>query len=358
MSGVLFFSKGACMKNTFLSFLLFSSSIFSFPEIPIKLHIPCKIEPEAICSHGEYEEGQLVFDVTQLEAVHVRKFKAVILERHKERMPFVFAIVETESVRYGKQLYYHCFDAASIEQCEFDPLNCETIKSTQYAVYDPVDGICRALNMRKKADEGVVKKYLKACKRDQCKQNLHEFLGLWYRDKNLITSAYYFDIAAPHDANAVKELYEIGCEFMHAKQYQEGIDCFFRAASHGNSEAQTSLGFCYAQGKVVEKNYVIAATFFIEAYKRGSMDACHNLGYLYRHGYGVTKSIPTAAWCFKKCSDIGEPQSMYELGLLFQEDEGNNRLARRYLRQAAQKGHKEAQQYLADHHSQQLCIIC
>ncbi len=55
----------------------------------------------------------------------------------------------------------------------------------------------------------------------------------------------------------------------------------------GEAAGATGLGYAYASGNGVERDYGEAARWFRKAAERGQSEAQYNLGFLYERGWGV-----------------------------------------------------------------------
>src|SRR6202142_3725880 len=58
-------------------------------------------------------------------------------------------------------------------------------------------------------------------------------------------------------------------------------------AEQGDAEAQFNLGFCYDDGRCVEKDYGEAVKWYRKAAAQNFAPAQFNLGYCYANGQGV-----------------------------------------------------------------------
>jgi hypothetical protein len=85
-------------------------------------------------------------------------------------------------------------------------------------------------------------------------------------------------------------------------------------AEIGDAKAQCYLGFCYAEGKGVTKDYLEAAKWFRKSAEQGFGPAQENLGTYYTFGNGVPKDYDEAAKWFRKAAEQGLAQSQFNLG--------------------------------------------
>lgn len=89
----------------------------------------------------------------------------------------------------------------------------------------------------------------------------------------------------PRAEYAMGVLYENG--FGVAKDPQQAVVWYSKAAEQGNSDAQFNLGAMYEHGLGIPVNYVEAARLYRPAAEAGDIDALSNLGVLYENGQGV-----------------------------------------------------------------------
>lgn len=103
----------------------------------------------------------------------------------------------------------------------------------------------------------------------------------------------------------------------HAQQAsggQESFEATKTKAEMGDAKTQCYLGFCYAEGKGVTKDYVEAVKWFRKAAEQGFAPAQDNLGTCYTFGNGVPKDYDEAAKWFRKAAEQGIALSQFNLG--------------------------------------------
>ena len=91
-----------------------------------------------------------------------------------------------------------------------------------------------------------------------------------------------------HDSRAeyaMGVLYENG--FGVAKDPQQAVVWYTKAAEQGNSDAQFNLGAMNEHGLGIPVNYAEAARWYRPSAEAGDIDALSNLGVLYQNGQGV-----------------------------------------------------------------------
>jgi hypothetical protein len=73
--------------------------------------------------------------------------------------------------------------------------------------------------------------------------------------------------------------------------YARAARIFLPRARHGDAQAQTYLGFMYAQGHGVPQSYVQAAYWYRRAAEQGNATAQYWLGLMYDKGHGVPANV-------------------------------------------------------------------
>jgi hypothetical protein len=88
-------------------------------------------------------------------------------------------------------------------------------------------------------------------------------------------------------------------------------------AENGVAEAQSYLGYCYATGKGVSEDFVVAAKWFRKAADQNNADAQSNLGLCYATGKGVSEDFVVAAKWFRKAADQNNADAQSYLGYCY-----------------------------------------
>ena len=85
-------------------------------------------------------------------------------------------------------------------------------------------------------------------------------------------------------------------------------------AEEGDAEAQFNLGFCYDDGRGVEKDYSHAVKWYRKAAEQNYAPAQFNLGYCYANGQGVARDkVEAYVWfsmAAKADSDAAESRNL------------------------------------------------
>ncbi len=115
---------------------------------------------------------------------------------------------------------------------------------------------------------------------------------------------------------------------------QEGIDAYekgnypaalkeFKAlAAKGNAEAQSALGFMYATGRGVSKDYKKTAKWYRKAAEQGHAGAQSNLGVMYANGQGVARDDKEAVSWYRKAAEQGYAPAQFNLGVMYANGQG------------------------------------
>lgn len=90
-----------------------------------------------------------------------------------------------------------------------------------------------------------------------------------------------------------------------AKDEEEGLKWFWKAADQGYIHAQGCLGVCYDYGIGVAKNRVEAAKWYSKAAHQGNAHAQYHLGICHHAGRGVAKDEEEAVKWFRKAAEQG-----------------------------------------------------
>ncbi len=82
-----------------------------------------------------------------------------------------------------------------------------------------------------------------------------------------------------------------GVRALSRQDYPRAARILVPLARRGDAQAQTSLGFMYAQGYGVPQNYVKAAYWYRRAAEQGNATAQYWLGLMYDKGHGVRSNV-------------------------------------------------------------------
>jgi len=131
--------------------------------------------------------------------------------------------------------------------------------------------------------------------------------------------------------------------------YEKARHWFRLAASSGNAEGETLLGFLLINEASDFRWPDRAYSLFNSAISSGHVPAIFGLGKLYQKGWGVIQSTEAAFMYYMDASAQGYPEAQYELALMQLHGQGtvkNLSLAHLYLTLAASQNHQKAAQLL------------
>jgi TPR repeat protein len=111
------------------------------------------------------------------------------------------------------------------------------------------------------------------------------------------------------DFQAGRDAYERG-------EFAAALGIWRPLAKDGDARAQHWLGFAYAKGRGVAKDYARAATWFAKAAKHGHAQSQKFLGDLFRRGRGVTKNLSAARKWYQVAADQGQKDDKKALARL------------------------------------------
>ena len=120
-------------------------------------------------------------------------------------------------------------------------------------------------------------------------------------------------------------------------------------ATKGDAEAQTNLGFFYANGQGVPQDYAKARQWWELAAAQGNAWAQTNLGFLYANWHGVPQDYVKARQSWELAAAQGNAWAQTNLGFLYANGHGVPRdyaKAREWYEKAAAQGNAQAQLYL------------
>ncbi len=125
----------------------------------------------------------------------------------------------------------------------------------------------------------------------------------------------------------VDSLYSLGLihEYSEINQQKENqaFECYLVAAEKGHSGAQNRLALMYEQGKgTIARNIEESIKWYSKAAKNGNPDGQYNLGRIYYSGIGVSRNFKDAAYWYYKAAEQGHAHSQYCLGFMYENGQG------------------------------------
>jgi localization factor PodJL len=121
-------------------------------------------------------------------------------------------------------------------------------------------------------------------------------------------------------------------------------------AEAGNAVAQYELATRYAEGRLMVRDFKLAADWYEKAAVRGLGPAQYRLGSLYEKGIGVSRDLARAREWYEKAANQGHSHAMHNLAVLIAEG-GDGKpdypTAAIWFRKAAELGIRDSQYNLA-----------
>jgi TPR repeat protein len=180
--------------------------------------------------------------------------------------------------------------------------------------------------------DGVAKDKVEAVKwfRKAAEQNNADAqcdLGDCYRDgegveKDIVEAAKWYHKAAAQGVELAKQNLHNIESLISEQQQAKYFEDTKAKAENGDANAQVNLGFCYASGKGIKKNFVEAVKWYRKAAEQTNAYAQYNLGVCYENGEGVEKEIVEAAKWYRKAAEQNAAYAQYALGLCYTTGEG------------------------------------
>lgn len=113
---------------------------------------------------------------------------------------------------------------------------------------------------------------------------------------------------------------QLGWDYAHglgvARDYAQAASWYKKAADAGASFSQDELGFLYQKGLGVPQDYAQAITLYRKAAEQGRASAQTNLGYMYEKGLGVEPDSAEARSWYEKAAAQGNQAAKNALARL------------------------------------------
>lgn len=110
-------------------------------------------------------------------------------------------------------------------------------------------------------------------------------------------------------------IYESGFSPIEANR-KVALDWFQKGADLGETRCQGELGWIYANGIDVKRDYSRAVKWYRAAAEQGDPVGAYGLAVRYLQGEGVTRDISQAMYWFQKAADGGHADAAFNLGAL------------------------------------------
>jgi hypothetical protein len=132
-------------------------------------------------------------------------------------------------------------------------------------------------------------------------------------------------MAKAQAGNAAAE-FQVGFAFANGKgvprDFKEAARWYRKSAEQGNADAQSLLGVLYRNGHGVPQDYAEAALWSRRAALQGNAFAQLTLGLDYYQGKGVPQDFTQAALWYRRAAMQGNAGAKEELGLLYEDGKG------------------------------------
>lgn len=128
--------------------------------------------------------------------------------------------------------------------------------------------------------------------------------------------------------------------------YDSAFSLLLKSANEGYPDAELYVGYCYRDGKGVQKNLYSAFDWFSIAAEQGQYEAQYNLGLCYFSGTGVEKNEALAFGWFQRSAEQNNPSGLLWTGYCYHHGVGvtqNYDLAYDYYFAARKLGNDYAQ---------------
>ena len=89
------------------------------------------------------------------------------------------------------------------------------------------------------------------------------------------------------------------------QSYAEALSWYYKAAEHGNGQAQENIGYMFEYGTGVQKDYAKAMSWFNKAAAQGNSMAENQLGWMYQFGQGMEPDDAKALTWYGLSADQG-----------------------------------------------------
>ncbi len=140
--------------------------------------------------------------------------------------------------------------------------------------------------------------------------------------------------------------YNKGICLMEKKEYGEAYDVFVSAAEKGLANAQSRLGYMYAEGLGVTQDSEKSEHWYRMAANQGDIDAMFSLGNIY---YGIRNDFNTAFHYYSDAADAGDADAQLSLAYMYLRGEGveqDYEKAFKWTEKSAKQGLAQAQNEL------------
>ena len=171
-----------------------------------------------------------------------------------------------------------------------------------------------------------------------------KIVGIDYECNYSHNSSFISSIASALGNRAAE--FNKGVCLMEKKEYGEAYDVFVSAAEKGLANAQSRLGYMYAEGLGVTQDSEKSEHWYRMAANQGDIDAMFSLGNIY---YGIRNDFNTAFHYYSDAADAGDAEAQLSLAYMYLRGEGveqDYEKAFKWTEKSAEQGLAQAQNEL------------
>ncbi|MEE8386995.1 MAG: tetratricopeptide repeat protein [Acidiferrobacterales bacterium] len=119
------------------------------------------------------------------------------------------------------------------------------------------------------------------------------------------------------------EMFGAGLAAYNNGNYQQALRIWRPMAEAGHTLAQYNLGVAYARGLGVERDVLVASSWWKRSALQGNPDASYNLGLVYARGDGgIAPDMTRAAHWWQQAAIHGDAAAQFNLGMMYARGEG------------------------------------
>lgn len=133
------------------------------------------------------------------------------------------------------------------------------------------------------------------------------------------------------------------------RDYKKAMEWYQKAANQGDADAQNSMGDLYYWGRGVLRDYKEAMKWYRKAAEQGNTDAQYKIGNLYCFGQGVMTDYQEAMKWYRKAADQDSADAQNIIGYLYECGNGveqDYQEALKWYRKASEHGNDSAKRKL------------
>jgi TPR repeat protein len=119
------------------------------------------------------------------------------------------------------------------------------------------------------------------------------------------------------------QTFEAGLKAYNDGNHAQALRIWYPIAESGHALAQYNLGIAYSQGVGVDKDMVVASSWWKRSALQGHRDSAYNLGLVYARGdKDLPKNMALAAHWWQQAAIRGDAIAQFNLGMMYARGEG------------------------------------